>query len=75
MQLTWSFHGSEKAAGEKQGVSIMKLGSKSSVLIIESLQAHHSGNYSCRATNAAGTDEHTTSIVVNGTTLRCILKF
>lgn len=65
VQLTWSFHGSEDKK-KREGVSIMKLGSKSSVLIIESLQAHHSGNYSCRASNGAGNDEYTTSIVVNG---------
>ena len=66
LQLTWSFHGTDSAKLKQEGVSIMKLGAKSSVLIIESLQASHTGNYSCRASNAAGTDEYTTAVVVNG---------
>lgn len=74
LQLTWSFHGAADSSKKNQeGVSFMKVGTKSSLLIIESLQAHHSGNYTCSAKNSAGTDEYTTSIVVNGI-IFCNLK-
>lgn len=66
IQLTWAFQGTDTAKQKQDGVSIMKMGSKGSVLIIESLQADHSGNYTCRASNNAGTDEYTTTVVVNG---------
>lgn len=66
LHLTWSFHGTDSAKQKQEGVSITKIGTKSSVLIIESLQASHTGNYSCRAQNAAGVDQYTTNVVVNG---------
>ncbi|ODN02698.1 Hemicentin-1 [Orchesella cincta] len=65
LQLTWSFHGSGDSKQKQEGVSIMKIGTKSSLLIIESLQATHNGQYTCRASNNAGTDEYTATVVVN----------
>jgi len=67
IQITWSFHGTADAAKTTQeGVNIMKLGGKSSVLMIDSVSASHAGNYTCRASNDAGIDEFTTSLIVNG---------
>jgi len=66
IQITWSFHGSDTATTTQEGVSIMKLGSKSSVLMVDSLKSSHSGNYTCRASNSAGTDEYSATLVVNG---------
>lgn len=45
----------------------MKLGPRSSVLMIDYVKATHAGSYSCSASNLAGTDEYTTVLVVNGT--------
>jgi len=66
VQITWSFHGTDSAKTTQEGVSIMKLGAKSSVLMIEAVKASHAGNYTCSASNDAGTVEFTTSLVVNG---------
>jgi hypothetical protein len=67
VQITWTFHGAaDSAKVTQEGVTTMKLGAKSSVLMIDSVKASHAGNYSCKASNEAGNSEHTTSLVVNG---------
>lgn len=69
IQITWSFHqnnGAQNSGKNQEGVNIVKLGPKSSVLMIDSVKAHHAGNYVCRASNDAGTDEYSTTLVVNG---------
>jgi len=76
VQFTWSFHGTEVVKNKKQDegtMQIMKLSPKSSLLIIESLKANDSGNYTCRATNAIGSHEYTTTLVVNGTHTNTLL--
>jgi hypothetical protein len=50
----------------------MKLGTKSSVLMIESVTSAHAGRYVCRASNEAGSDEYETTLVVNGISPRVI---
>jgi hypothetical protein len=55
------------------------LGSRTSILTIESVRAHHTGNYTCTATNFAGSSSFTASLIVNGTHLsvcqpsRCVV--
>jgi len=65
LQITWSFHSSQ-ADKPQDGVSILKLGPRSSVLMIDYVKASHAGSYSCSASNLAGIDEYTTTLVVNG---------
>ena len=38
----------------------------SSTLIIDHLEFHHRGNYTCTASNAAGSSQHTAELIVNG---------
>lgn len=65
-QITWTFQGHDANKTNREGVSIMKIGQKSSILSIEPVTASHAGNYSCRASNNAGIDEYTATLIVNG---------
>lgn len=47
-------------------ISTEKRGKRVNVLLIESLQAKHAGNYTCRAENNAGSVEHSAELVVIG---------
>lgn len=49
------------------GITTTKFGTKSSVLQIDSLDASHSGNYTCTASNKAGTVYHSAQLTVVGT--------
>lgn len=64
LTISWSFHGEELSS--HMGIETTKLGDRSSVLIINSAMAAHTGNYTCTATNRAGSSNYTTSIYVNG---------
>lgn len=65
LTITWSFHGEELSS--HLGIETAKWGDRSSILTITSAMAAHSGNYTCTASNQAGTTNYTTSIHVNGT--------
>ena len=47
-------------------ISVLEVDEYSSLLIIKSLRASHSGNYTCAAQNAAGRDERTATLTVKG---------
>lgn len=64
IDITWSLHGSENLTD--LGISTSKIGSKVSVLIIETTALHHRGNYTCTARNQAGTANYTASLNING---------
>lgn len=51
---------------QQMGIQISKMGSRSSVLTIESVQGQHAGNYTCFGKNAAGVTNYTATLVVNG---------
>lgn len=48
------------------GITYTKIGSKSSILQIDSVDATHSGNYTCTATNTAGQASYTAQLTVVG---------
>lgn len=54
------------------GINIVQLGKKTSVLSIDSLTEIHAGNYTCLATNHAGTTKHHAQLVVNGKYLHAL---
>lgn len=66
IQISWTFQGDTMTSRSQSGVSTMKLGQKSSVLMIESVTSEHAGNYTCTARNAAGVTNYTAELVVNG---------
>ncbi|XP_014244429.1 Down syndrome cell adhesion molecule-like protein Dscam2 isoform X5 [Cimex lectularius] len=63
LKITWSFHGEELSS--HLGIITTKLGDRSSILTITSAMAAHTGNYTCTATNNAGSTSYTTSILVH----------
>lgn len=66
--LSWSFHGEgqvQQALGNN-GISISNIGKRMSMLVIEEVKSSHQGNYTCQATNPAGTRSHTAQLRVNG---------
>jgi len=48
------------------GMTTTKIGDSISVLVIASVAASHSGNYTCTARNSAGVANHTATLQVNG---------
>lgn len=64
MTVQWLLNGAEIPAYLE--VSTSKIGKRINVLSIESVKADHRGNYSCVATNLAGSAEFTAPLVVIG---------
>lgn len=53
-------------AEDEDGVEVLAVNEKTSILTIMSASAAHSGNYTCRAKNSAGVTEHSAPVHVNG---------
>ena len=68
LKISWTFHGPDSSTRTQSGVQVVKVGEKSSLLIIDSVTADHSGNYTCTARNVAGETNYTTEVIVNGKT-------
>lgn len=64
ISIFWKFN--NQLLDSNDEIAIAKMGSRSSVLTIETIRDHHAGNYSCFGRNAAGTADHSVSLVVNG---------
>lgn len=47
-------------------ISIGKMGKRLSLLNIDSVSGYHAGNYTCIASNLAGSVEHSSRLIVNG---------
>lgn len=58
-------HSAAPAAGSG-GIAIKQLDPYSSTLTFASLQAHHRGQYSCEATNEAGSANQSSNLVIHG---------
>ena len=63
--IEWFLNGKPVRAVE--GITVNSLMKKLSYLGIDSVQAVHSGKYTCRATNWAGSAYYTVELSVNGT--------
>lgn len=55
------------------GIEVLQQGEFTSSLSIESLTLHHSGNYTCVASNIAASSKHTSTLLVNGNYLHPLL--
>ncbi|XP_047472707.1 Down syndrome cell adhesion molecule-like protein Dscam2 isoform X6 [Penaeus chinensis] len=61
--FVWKFNGLE--IFNSDDTTIVSVGSRTSILTLDPVRAHHQGNYSCTAINAAGEAEVTVSLTVN----------
>lgn len=64
MKVEWTLNG--LSIPNYLEVSMPNIGKRIHVLSIDSVKADHAGNYSCIATNQAGTAEFTAPLVVIG---------
>lgn len=64
LTLAWQLNG--KDLQDYPEITTSPVGKRSSILEIESVSYTHAGNYTCRATNKAGTTGYTTVLQVNG---------
>ena len=64
LSISWTFHGSHITSD--LGITTTPLGTKGSSLMIPSVGYSHRGNYTCQATNSAGTRAQTVELKVNG---------
>lgn len=64
IDIDWLFN--DYPINSYSGITIGKMGKKGSVLMIESVSGRHAGNYTCKASNSAGSETHSATLVVNG---------
>lgn len=65
LKISWNFDGQDSSSSQL-GMSTSRIGERTSVLIIESLMASHTGNYTCTAENNAGITNYSATLVVSG---------
>ena len=68
LQISWSLHG-DVISSDPSIITTM-IGTRSSILIISKVGYRHSGEYTCRATNNAGSATHSAVLRVNGNFFR-----
>uniref|UniRef100_A0A1Y1L1L5 Ig-like domain-containing protein n=1 Tax=Photinus pyralis TaxID=7054 RepID=A0A1Y1L1L5_PHOPY len=76
VELIWYLNG--RVIDEDNGILTSNLGKRTKTLAIDSVQARHIGEYTCRAMNSAGSTNFTTYLNVNGsffTTMLLMLSF
>ena len=64
LTVSWSLQG--ESVSSELGMSTTSLGSRTSMLTIESVGYRHTGTYTCTAANAAGTRSRSVELRVNG---------
>ena len=64
LSITWSLKGD--IVSSDPTLSTTMLGSQASMLVISSVDYHHSGVYTCRAENIAGVSTYSAELKVNG---------
>ena len=64
LEIYWFLN--NKSVVEYSGITTARVGKRNMVLNIESVAAEHSGNFSCIASNKAGSVSYTTDLKVNG---------
>lgn len=67
INITWTLN--DRPLRMYNGITVSHVNRRISTVTIESVHADHVGNYSCTATNKAGSVSHTAALLVNGSTL------
>ena len=64
--ITWSFHGNNISSDSADGIMTNNFGSKTSILMIQSVSHSHRRIYTCLAKNNAGSATSSAELRVNG---------
>ena len=64
LSITWSLKGD--IINSDPTLTTTMIGTQTSLLMISSVDYHHSGVYTCRAENTAGVSTHSAELKVNG---------
>lgn len=65
VNITWFLNDHSLPSG--LGITVVRVSKRMSTISIDSVQASHSGNYTCLASNSAGKTTHMAYLTVNGT--------
>lgn len=73
LNISWSFE--KQSISVLPGVTVTKVGLKTSLLLIDPVKAVHRGNYTCTVRNPAGSANYTAGLHINGKQLSIISYF
>lgn len=65
MDVQWYFRGSD--ASSRLGMTTTRVGSRTNLLVIDTVTPENGGQYTCRASNSAGVAEYSADLNVQGT--------
>ena len=71
MDVQWHFRGSN-VSSLGLGMSTTRVGSRTNLLVIDTVSPENGGLYTCRATNAAGFADYSAELLVQGTILKIL---
>ena len=66
MEITWAFNGTLIKPSTDQAITINRINKHLSTLSIDGASARHAGEYTCSASNVAGSVSRSTTLKING---------
>lgn len=73
MDVQWHFRGSN-VSSLGMGMSTTRVGSRTNLLVIDTVTPENGGLYTCRASNAAGFADYSAELLVQGTLVHLRVK-